>query len=402
MSRPVEIVDYAILGGGMAGLTMAQALVPTLQPGERLAVVEPREQYQHDRTFCYWDVAPIAADTCVKHRWNKWLVRSGGKTTVAQSDKYSYSYVPADAFYEQARSLINDSEQAELFMNQSAGTVKKTSYGRSHVTTSAGTLDAKWVLDTRPSPELVEAAETLQHFVGLHLRFDKPVFDPTTITLMDFDVSQEHGLHFLYVLPFSETEALVESTFFSAKVLSQETYEQYIHDYLRERFGVTDSMLDNAELVRMERGVVPMTPKRLAQPDNPAWHKLGTPGGFVRPATGYCFHATGRFALEKQVWLKRPFGSVPPIRSKALDWLDKVLLGYLNRAPAEAPEIFYSMFERVHPDALVRFLSNVGTVADTLSVMLAMPVWPFVKEAVGQCFDFSPKLLKPSSGLRED
>ena len=232
--------------------------------------------------------------------------------------------------------------------------------------------------------------------------FDKPVFDPSTVTLMDFDVPQDHGLHFLYVLPFSETEALVESTFFSANVLNQETYEDYIYDYLKQRFDVTESMLADAELVRMERGVVPMTPKRLAQPESPVWHKLGTPGGFVRPSTGYCFHATGRFALENQAWLKKPVGAVPSIRSKALDWLDKVLLGYLNRAPSEAPEIFYSMFERVHPDALVRFLSNVGTMSDTLAVMLAMPVWPFVKEAVGQCFDFSPKLLKPSSGLRED
>ena len=103
----------------------------------------------------------------------------------------------------------------------------------------------------------MEASQTLQHFVGLHLRFDKPVFDPTTVTLMDFDVSQEHGLHFLYVLPFSETEALVESTFFSSTVLKQEIYEEYIHDYLRERFSVTQEMLNQAELVRMERGVVP-------------------------------------------------------------------------------------------------------------------------------------------------
>ena len=145
-----------------------------------------------------------------------------------------------------------------------------------------------------------------------------------------------------------------------------------------------------------------MTTTRLEQPQSSGWHRLGTPGGFVRPATGYCFHATGRFALEHQTWLKEPNGSVPQIRSQALDWLDRVLLGYLNRSPAEAPEIFYSMFERVHPDALVRFLSNVGTLSDTLSLMLAMPIWPFVKEAVGQCFDFSPKLLKPSNGLRED
>ena len=98
----------------MAGLTMAQALVPTLKSGETLAVVEPREKYQHDRTFCYWDVAPIAADSCVKHRWNRWSVRSGGKTKVCESDEYTYCYVPGDAFYDKAVQQIEASDHARV------------------------------------------------------------------------------------------------------------------------------------------------------------------------------------------------------------------------------------------------------------------------------------------------
>ena len=34
----------------------------------------------------------------------------------------------------------------------------------------------------------------------------QPVFDKSTVTLMDFDVPQEKGLHFMYVLPFSKNE----------------------------------------------------------------------------------------------------------------------------------------------------------------------------------------------------
>ena len=48
--------------------------------------------------------------------------------------------------------------------------------------------------------------------------------------------------------------------------------------------------------------------------------------------------------------------------------------------------IFLQLFERVPADALVRFLSDVGTVSDAFSVMRAMPAWPFIKEAMRRGF----------------
>lgn len=396
MTDPKQTIDYAILGGGMAGLTMASALAPRLGEDERLVVIEPRESYDHDRTFCYWDVAPIHADKAVKHRWKRWSVRAGGKTAVAESEKYSYSYVPADAFYQNALDTIAEHPGAEVILNRKALNVTSTDDQRSLVETDESNLEASWVFDTRPRKSLIDAADTLQHFVGWHIRFDKPVFDPTTVTLMDFDVPQDNGLHFLYVLPFSENEALVESTFFSPKVLEHATYESYIRDYLCERFSVDEKTLAAAEIIRVERGVVPMSPATIVPPENPAWHLLGTPGGFVRPATGYCFHATGRFALEHTDWLKNPTSKVPALRGKGLNWLDSVLLAYLDRAPEKAPDIFLRLFEHVDADALVRFLSNVGTPSDVLDVMRAMPVWPFVKEAMHQSFVSPTQIKEPS------
>ncbi|MBT6175753.1 MAG: hypothetical protein HOI23_00810 [Deltaproteobacteria bacterium] len=396
MSETKHHVDYAILGGGMAGLTVASALAPRLEEGERLVVVEPREDYGHDRTFCYWDVAPIEADQAVKHRWKRWSVRSGGRTAVVESENYSYSYVPADAFYQNALTNIAKHSGAEVLLQSRALNVTDGDEQGARVYTDKTSFDARWVFDTRPRQSLIEAAGTLQHFVGWHLRFDRPVFDETTVTLMDFDVPQDKGLHFMYVLPFSKNEALVESTFFSPTVLEHAEYESYIRDYLCERFDVDAETLENAEIIRVERGVVPMSPATIVPPKNPAWHLLGTPGGFVRPATGYCFHATGRFAVEHIDWLMKPRTNVPALRGKGLNWLDSVLLAYLDRAPEQAPDIFLRLFEHVDSDALVRFLSNVGTPSDVLDVMRAMPVWPFVKEAMHQSFVSPTQIIEPS------
>ena len=95
----------------------------------------------------------------------------------------------------------------------------------------------------------------LQHFRGRVVRSAEPAFEADTATLMDFDVSQAHGLHFVYVLPFDAHTALVESTFFTERLLPEAVYEEAIDAWLaRRRTGAV------FETVSREGGVIPMTP----------------------------------------------------------------------------------------------------------------------------------------------
>ena len=70
---------------------------------------------------------------------------------------------------------------------------------------------------------------------------------------MDFRVDQSNGVHFTYVLPFSETEALVEDTFFSEEPARPSVYEENLAAYLDSR-GVT-----TYEITHRESGVIPMS-----------------------------------------------------------------------------------------------------------------------------------------------
>ena len=376
--------ETAILGGGMAGLQAALSIATHLSgTGQRVRIFEPRSAYSDDRTFCYWNVAPIDGDSIAQHRWSKWRVQAGGKSVVAESKRYTYNCVPGEAFYRRALEKLSVTPNVELLAGTTVSRVQASPRGRGlRITTNRQTTDVDVVYDTRPSPELVSKSAILQHFVGWHIAADRPVFDEDTVTLMDFDVSQEHGLHFMYVLPFSKTEALIESTFFSPAVHEASIYEGFIQAYLKERYGLGAGQIGDFQLVRKEGGVVPMTTSELASTTVAGWYRLGTVGGFVRPATGYSFHQTCRWIDSNSKWLARPVGTRPKIRSVGLNWLDSVLLSFLLHRPEDAPEIFLGLFERVPPDALVRFLSDVGTIGDTLRVMLSMPVMPFVKEAM--------------------
>ena len=66
------------------------------------------------------------------------------------------------------------------------------------------------VFDSR-SPQVAHGGLT-QEFVGQTIEVKKPLFNSGIVTLMDFRCDQSQGVHFIYILPFSSTNALVEST----------------------------------------------------------------------------------------------------------------------------------------------------------------------------------------------
>ena len=73
--------DIAILGSGCAGLSLACALVERGLGGRRLIVVEPRQQFVRDRTWCNWQVESHPFDEAVAHSWRRWTVRHRGRSS---------------------------------------------------------------------------------------------------------------------------------------------------------------------------------------------------------------------------------------------------------------------------------------------------------------------------------
>ena len=219
MTKLPQDTDFAVLGGGMAGLQVAVSLSRSLKgSGQNVTVVEPREAYKDDRTFCFWNVSETPSTPAIAHRWSKWRVQANGRSHTASSDRYEYVCIPGEAFYQHAIKELDASEEVTLVTSTTAHRVQASTDNQTlRVITNHGDLNSRVVYDTRPSGLLIERSEVLQHFQGWHLKSDSAVFDAETVTLMDFDVPQEQGLHFMYVLPFSANEALVESTYFSPK-----------------------------------------------------------------------------------------------------------------------------------------------------------------------------------------
>ncbi|MEM8883220.1 MAG: lycopene cyclase family protein [Planctomycetota bacterium] len=370
----MERVDDVIIGGGLAGLSLACALLDECVD-RRVLVLEARTAYANDRTWCFWDVEPHAFASAVRRRWSRWSAQWQGATHVQGPGRHSYCEIAGEDFYRVARARIERDPRAELRLGTPVDRIDPTGSDWS-VATPAGVVRARHVFDSRPTHQI--APELWQHFAGQRIETAEAAFEPGVATLMDFDRAQDGGIHFFYVLPESEHRALVEATWIGPTLFDDAVYTDAITRYLRDRYGI-----DHFRVHEEERGRIPMSVRRVDAHPAPGYYRIGTAGGQVKPSTGYAFVHVQRWSRAMARRLAdsdRP--SPPPARSRTASLLDSIFLACVRRHPERAPALFAALFRELDGDALARFLSERARPRDILRVMAALPKAEFLREAV--------------------
>jgi len=359
--------DYAIIGAGLAGLSLASSLVDLL-PKKSQALIDPRSDFKRDHNWCYWNNAAFNIELPINKRWTKWKVSYKSKTTVCQSEGYPYDCVFADTYYKHALSTLNKSETVKFFLGES---LEQVEYKKDSVLIKTGghKFSAKILFDSRPPQH--QPGELVQDFLGFHIISNEEVFDSECLTLMDFSgvtFDDSPGFHFYYVLPFDKKEALVESVFVGFTPLAIERHRRLIRQYLLDKFGI-----ESFETLYTEKGCIPM--HRVAEKSPHRRHYcIGTRGGLVRPSTGYAFAAIHLFSDRLAKLLQKYELPEPPDSLSAKSKiLDTVLLRYLKTNINDGPFLLSSLFENVDPDVLVRFLCDCSSLQDDANIFAAMP-----------------------------
>ena len=381
---------WVIVGAGAAGLSLATELARQKPPQVEVLVLDSKERFTDDRTWCFFSVADHPFRHCVTHRWQRWVVQ--GKHRVERHSKeVAYEYLPASAFYKEAQRLLEQGGNAELQLGTPVSELQEHP-DHVEVVTPGKRFRADLVFDSRPHwhserrkaeqlkprgnegrPPAFGAINWLQHFRGWFVRTRSPRFDPRQAMLMDFRVgsgAQRNGIHFMYVLPFSDTEALIEDTYFSPNAHDADLYEANLRAYLK-RLGIFDY-----ELLREEQGQIPMSTAPFPARLGPRVLRIGVTGGLARPSTGYAFTAIQRHSRALAEATVRAAETakipIPPPRPRRTLWLDQVFLSYLAANPDKGPELFCQLFQRTKPETLARFLSEVSTPWEDLRVMRSL------------------------------
>ena len=376
--------DLIILGGGCAGLGLACNLSQYGGRVPRTIILEQRNEYRNDRTWCFWgdDAAPYAR--FAGHQWRHLRVAGGGRCIDFDCGKTPYRMLAADAYYAQTLQAIHANPQLSLHLGHSVLREPEYVDGVWRIETSQGSISAGSLVDTRPKSASEQSPAVLwQSFFGHEIETSDPVFDPLIADLMDFPESGDHRIAFIYVLPLTATRALVEYTVFAESPLPAPALQKGLDAALENR-----TRGSAYRTLRSEYGCIPMggneaTPA--AGRANPSRVHAGLSAGAARPATGYAFQRLQRWGAQCAQALVTTGVPVPqtPDRliSRAMDWL---FLHVLRTQPALAPALFSALFAGVDSHRLIRFLSDDGNLRDHAAVIAALPAGPFLKQLLSR------------------
>ena len=376
--------DYIILGAGASGLMMARAMAedPWFH-SSKILVLDKDAKSQNDRTWCFWEESKGAFDHLIHKSWDHIIFKSDRQDQRLAIDPYSYKMLRADDFYREHLSIIENARHIEFKLANVNQVSEEPDLVR--IDTSEGSFSAGIVMNSFFKYDRLYQQNKYpvlqQHFIGWFVKADRPVFDHKAATFMDFSVPQKGNTRFMYVLPFSETEALVEYTLFSATPLENEEYEEAIQSYMKDVIGTTEySIIDK------EKGSIPMTCFNFEQANTDRIVHIGTAGGWAKASTGFTFKNTVRNSAKLSQHIKSglPLTSFSTI--SRFRFYDLLLLDILHTNNELGSKIFGSLFRKRSPQLILKFLDENSSKFQDLQVITGCPVVPFSKAFLNRLF----------------
>lgn len=367
--------DLVVIGGGLAGLSLGMRLAQRGYGGQ-VRIIEPRQHYEDDRSWAFWTTRGSAWATSAARTWDHWSFSRSEEATLSRSaDGWCYAYVRSGDFYQAALRTIAGSPNITLLQGTTAGEIDALGDDVT-VATSAGTLTARHVVDTRPPPASQWSAATLfQSFAGRELRLQQPGFDEHQVELMTDMRCDARGFVFSYVLALSATRALVEVTRFAPQPIGAAELAPDLEALLTAR-GWT-----HAEVLRAESAILPMgLPATASTGMARGVVRAGIGAGALRAASGYGFLRIQRWAdacADALLQGRPPVGH--PDEPTLRRWMDRVFLRALASHPERSPEFFLRLAAAVPGPAFVRFMSDQAGWADHVRIIAALPPGPFLQ-----------------------
>lgn len=373
-----EQFDYIIAGSGCAGLSLALELAKSSLPFQRVLIIDKETKSSNDRTWCYWSKADEDWFPDLNYRtWNEMLFKSDALHCEMALDGLSYRMIRSADFYKHCQSTLKN--DARFTVVTSPIISLESLAEKARIRTEAGDFEAPFIFNSavRSVEKKIHHVNFVQHFKGWIIETDNAVFNPARATFMDFSIQQEGDCRFVYVLPFSEKEALVEYTGFSPQAITDEAYDRELTAYIK-----THLKTEKFQIKEMEQGVIPMYQSLFINPYGPRVINIGTAGGASKASTGFTFYF---IQLQVRALASQLKGGMwpNPVKNKKgrFHWYDSVLLQVLNSQEISGAEIFTQLFKRNRASEILDFLNEKTSIYRELRIMSTLPFRPFLKAA---------------------
>jgi len=362
-----------LVGGGLANCLLALRL-RALRPDVSLTLIEGADRLGGNHTWSFHgtDVSPAILawlGPLASYSWPHYDVKFPGRERRLPG---SYHSLTAEHLHD----VVMAEMGACVRLNAPAAEVSPD-----RVTLAGGEqLAADLVVDGRGLRSSSGVTLRFQKFLGQLVRLARP-HGLTGPLLMDATVSQEQGYRFVYLLPFTPTDILVEDTYYSdTGTLDTDVLRQHIARYAGDRGWQVQALL------REENGVLPIVLDGDLAGFWPAAD--GVPRSGLRAGL---FHHTTGYSVPEAAALAEALPGLPDLHSRAIApwirdrvrrrWSEQRVFRLLNRMLflAAAPSDRYRIlqhFYRLPESVIEHFYAGRLTLGDTSRVLTGTPPIP--------------------------
>ena len=342
-----------IFGGGCAGYSLIRRSNEIKDAIFNFFVGENDKQKDHYWAFWRDENTKGFEDICFT--WSRWKIINNKDEKTFYSNKYPYCLINKKKWINFCKNKVDKSKVK--FIKKNVNEIN-SNYFIDDIK-----IEGDYFFDGRNIKFYQNIL--LQHFYGLTIKTSTKIFDASTIILMDFRCDQSHGLHFIYLIPFSESEALVESTLFSKNIESKKYYLNAIKSYLNDHFNIK-----TFKILSEEKGVIPMDYLNIVKNNSVS---IGTMGGATKPSSGYTF-----IFIQKQInkiiyQLNNNLKINNVIHNKFSLAMDKIFIKALELNPKIFPDLFYKMHSNLSGDEMALFMNGKPKIKTWLKIIFASP-----------------------------
>ena len=380
--RGMQHYHYIFTGTGLSSMmTVYEMVVSGNFKDKSILLIDENAKKTNDRTWCFWD-EKNTFDNIISKSWNTALFADSHVERVLDLSPYQYKMIKGLDFY----TLILETILKESNIHFIQQKVLDFEELGNHcvVKTETQSFTCNQVFNSIFNPEMVKSQSKYpllqQHFVGWFIKSKTAVFHPNQATFMDFSVEQKGNTRFMYVLPFSATEALIEYTLFSKDLLETSEYEIAIQNYI-QKLGITEY-----EIIEKEHGNIPMTSYPFWKHNSKNIINIGSAGGWTKASTGYTFKNTIKKskALVQFLLIENDFRK---FHKKDKFWFyDLLFLDVLYRRNDLGSTVFSSLFQKGNPTLIFKFLDEETTFAEDLRIIWKCPKRLFIKALLNRIF----------------
>lgn len=389
--------DYIFAGAGVSAcLVLLELHRKNLLLQKSILLIDPTVHNTNDKTFCFWadeqETILEILSPLISHSWSHIQI---SETKIENISPLTYNHIESISLYHEIEKLEKIYSWDRLFYPVEE--VHRDHTGP-YICTNGLQYYADIIFDSRTPTYLSKGhfqTHIFQSFIGWTIQLDKSLFDVDTFRMMDFNIEQNDCTQFVYVLPFSSTQALVELTRFGSDLIQKQSAEQYLHHYITEQFG-------EYSIIDSEHGCIPMSNVKIDNEIKKDIILLGARNYLTKPSTGYTFKSMFYHAnnIVDNIFSSQDINSLNKeythMSTGRFAFYDSLLLHILYTKPHQGKPIFQALFRGVNTKHILRFLDEKTSLKEDIVLFTVLPWTPFllalVQKIIGLTW-FRPLLL---------